>query len=89
VIYGLSSLLMWCLSIALLALKAYAFLDCTRRPAGAFVAYSKLTKPIWLTITGVAAVLQLVSRPFDLLSIAGTVAAIVYLVDVKPAVAGT
>ena len=88
--YSASNLLLAAISIGLLVLKTYAFVDCLRRPAGAFVAFSKLTKPIWLAITGVAALLQFFSAsPLGLLSIAGTVAAIVYLVDVKPAVAGT
>ncbi|MCU1587831.1 MAG: uncharacterized protein JWN31_1324 [Frankiales bacterium] len=84
--YGLLSLI----SIGLLVLKAYAFLDCTRRPAGAFVAFGKLTKPAWLGITAVSAVFQLLSsNPIGLFSVIGTVASIVYLVDVKPAVTGT
>ena len=87
--YDASNLLLAAISVGLLVLKAYAFVDCARRPAAPFVAYSKLSKPIWLGITGVAALFQLVSSsPLGLLSIAGTVAAIVYLVDVKPAVAG-
>lgn len=87
--YEASSLLLTVISIGLLVLKVYAFVDCVRRPAGAFVAFSKLTKPIWLGITGAAALLQLLfADPIGLFSIAGTVGAIVYLVDVKPAVAG-
>lgn len=85
-----SGLLLWVLSVGLLVLKGYAFADCVRRPAGAFVAFGKLTKPAWLAITGVAALLQLAAGGvIGLLSIAGTVAAIVYVVDVKPAVSGT
>lgn len=88
--YDASNLLLTGISLFLLVMKAYAFVDCARRPAGAFVAFNKLTKPAWLAITGVAAVLQLlVTSPIGLFSIVGTVAAIVYLVDVKPAVAGT
>lgn len=88
--YDASNLLLAGISLGLLVMKAYAFVDCLRRPAGAFVAFGKLTKPLWLTITGAAAFLQLFSsNPIGLLSIVGTVAAIVYLVDVKPAVAGT
>ena len=84
-----SGLLLWVLSVVLLVLKGYAFLDCTRRPAGAFEAFGKLTKPAWLAITGVAALLQLlVGGVIGILSLVGTVAAIVYVVDVKPAVSG-
>ncbi len=85
-----SHLLLSAVSLVLLSLKAYAFVDCLRHPAPAFVAFGKLTKPAWLAITGVATVLQLLfGNPIGLFSIVGTIAAIVYLVDVKPAVAGT
>ena len=84
-----SGLLLWILSIGLLVLKGYALLDCSRRDAGAFVAFGKLTKPAWLAITGVAALLQFLSGGvIGILSLLGTVAAIVYIVDVKPAVSG-
>ena len=84
-----SGLLLWVLSVVLLVLKGYALVDCARRPAGAFVAFGKLSKPAWLAITGVAALLQLLSGGvIGILSLVGTVAAIVYIVDVKPAVSG-
>lgn len=85
-----AAVLLSVIGLGLLVLKVYAFVDCLRRPEGAFVAYGKLTKPAWLAITGIAALTQLVfGGAIGLFSIAGTVAAIVYLVDVKPAVTGT
>ncbi|MCW2542640.1 MAG: uncharacterized protein JWM40_192 [Frankiales bacterium] len=82
--------LLWLISLGLLILKVYAFVDCARQPAGSFVALGKLTKPAWLGITAVSAVFQFVSsNPVGLLSVVGTVASIVYLVDVKPAVSGS
>lgn len=84
-----SGLLLWALSLFLLGLKGYALVDCARRPAGAFEAFGKLTKPAWLAITGIAAALQLlVGGVIGIVSLLGTVAAIVYIVDVKPAVSG-
>jgi hypothetical protein len=83
-------LLLWVVAVGLLVLKVYAFVDCLRQPQGAFPAHGKLTKPAWLAITGVAALLVLAQGyPLGILSIAGTVAAIVYFVDVKPAVSGS
>lgn len=83
--FGLLTLI----SLGLLVLKIYAFIDCSRRPAGAFQAFGKLNKPAWLAITAVSAVLQFLSNdPIGLFSVVGTVASIVYLVDVKPAVTG-
>lgn len=85
-----SALLLWALALGLLVLKVYAFADCVRRPAPPFVAFGKLTKPIWTAITGVAALLHLLSPGvLGILPLLGTVAAIVYLTDVKPAVSGT
>lgn len=85
-----SGLLLWALSLGLLVLKGYAAFDCVQRPAGAFVAFGKLTKPGWLAITCIAAFLQLtLGGVIGLLSLLGTVAAIVYIVDVKPAVSGS
>ncbi len=85
-----SGVLLWVLALGLLVLKVYAFADCVRRPAPPFVAFGKLTKPIWTGITGVAALLHLVAPGvLGILTLLGTVAAIVYLTDVKPAVSGT
>jgi hypothetical protein len=85
-----ANLLLSTLALGLLVLKVYAFVDCLRRPEAAFVAHGKLTKPAWLAITGIAALLQLAfGGVLGLLPALGAVAAIVYLVDVRPAVSGT
>ena len=42
------------LLIAAFVVEAWAFIDAIRRPALAFVAASKQTKPLWLIILGVA-----------------------------------
>lgn len=76
--------LMSLVSLGLFVLKAYALVDCAMRPAAAFEAQGKLKKVIWLGIL----VLAVLFGGLGLLGIAGTVAAIVYLVDVKPAVTG-
>lgn len=74
------------LRLALLALAGWAVIDAARRPAQAFVAASKLTKPAWLGITAAALAAGLLFGALGFLWIAGMVAAIVYLVDVRPAV---
>jgi hypothetical protein len=69
-----------------IALKVYVFIDAVRRPQGAFVAADKQTKNFWLIILGLALVTQFVfSQPIGILTIIGTVAALVYLVDAIPA----
>lgn len=80
-----STVLGW-VSIALLAVKLWALVDATLRPAPAFPAADKLTKTAWLWILALAFVADLV-LPNMFLMLAGTVAAFVYLLDVRPAVA--
>jgi hypothetical protein len=83
---GLVFLLLY---IAAQALTVWAFVDALVRPASGFVATGKLTKPAWLAITGLAAViLYLTKNPIALLGLPAIIAAVVYLVDVRPAVRG-
>ena len=92
---GAYSALTWffeALAIAALVVEAWAFIDAVRRPAPAFVAASKQTKPLWLIILGVATAIGLgtaASTGFaaiGILSVAAFVAAAVYLTDVRPKV---
>lgn len=73
-------------TLALLVVKLWALVDAVLRPAPSYVAADKLTKAAWLWILGLAFVADLV-LPNMLLLLAGTVAAFVYLLDVRPAVA--
>jgi len=83
------SLVFLVLYLAAQALTVWAFVDALVRPANGFVATGKLTKPAWLAITGLAAViLYLTKNPIALLGLPAIVAAVVYLVDVRPAVRG-
>ena len=79
------------LSLAAFVVEAWAFIDALRRPTGAFPAVGKQTKPIWLLITGVAAVIGLYGAayrvgPTSILPVVAFVAAAVYLADVRPKV---
>lgn len=81
------------LSLAALVVEAWAFVDAIRRPAPAFVAASKQTKPLWLIILGVALVVGLWyslagggMAAIGLLPVAAFVAAAIYLTDVRPKV---
>lgn len=70
----------------LAVVKLYALVDAILRPPGAFVAADKQTKTAWLWILGLAFVAHVVFQvPYSLLSLLGTVAAFVYLIDVRPA----
>ena len=78
------------LAVAAFAVEAWAFIDGIIRPAPAFVAAGKLTKPLWLIILGVAFVLGLYSAAYGgatgFLSVIAFVASAVYLADVRPKV---
>ncbi len=69
------------LGLAAFVVEAWAFIDAITRPSQAFVATGKQTKPLWLIILGVAAVIGLAGLP-----VAAFVAAAVYLADVRPKV---
>jgi hypothetical protein len=71
-----------------LALAVWAFVDAVIRPAAGFVAAGKLTKPGWLAITGLAMLLLWWQGPLSFLGLPAVIAAVVYLVDVRPAVRG-
>ncbi len=76
--------------LALFAFEAFAFIDAVSRRAQLFPAADKQNKQMWVTILGVALAAFMVGQGFgwgivNILNIAGAVAAIVYLVDVRPA----
>lgn len=76
--------------LALLAVKSYAFISSLMFPAEAYTATGKLTKPAWTIILGIgllAQVLLLNASPINLIHLAFTIAALVYLADVRPALA--
>lgn len=80
------------LAFAAFVAEAWAFVDAIRRPSQAFVAVGKQTKPLWLVILGVSAVVGLGSVMLGgmslvgILPIAAFVAAAIYLTDVRPKV---
>lgn len=79
---ALPNLVLYFLEIAVVVTTVYAFVHAALQRSDAYTAAGKLTKPAWLGILGVSALLTW------LLSILGVViaacAAGVYLVDVRP-----
>lgn len=76
------------LSIVLLVVKVFALADAVVRRDALYVAADKQNKAFWLLILGVFLVLHLLPlarSPINLLNMIGTVAAFVYLADVRPA----
>jgi hypothetical protein len=81
-------MLLTALYYAALALTVWAFADAVVRPAAGYVAVGKLTKPAWAAITALAAVILYLQGPMSFLGLPAVIAAVVYLVDVRPAVRG-
>ena len=84
-LFGASSLLLLTLGIGAGLIKLWALVDAATRPGPAYVAAGKLTKPVWIAILA-AAVLLGGLDVLGIFGLLGLVAAIVYLVDVRPAV---
>jgi hypothetical protein len=72
-------------SLGMFVAQAVAFVDALSHPKEAYVAGDKLTKQAWCLILGLAlAAHLLIWSPLSLFNLVGIVAAIVYLVDVRP-----
>lgn len=76
------------LNLGTLVLVGWALVDALIRPAAGYVAAGKLTKPGWTAILGLSLVVVLLMGPMSFLGLPAVIAAIVYLVDVRPAVRG-
>ncbi|WP_141015544.1 DUF2516 family protein [Nocardioides sambongensis] len=72
----------------LLIAKIYAFANSLLYSGESYDAAGKLNKVTWTILLGVAVVLQLVPLPLSIINLAMTVVALVYLADVRPALAG-
>ena len=74
-------------TLVLFALKGFCLVDALIRPAPAYLAADKNKKEFWLLILGVALLVHLVVwAPLHVLNLIGSVAALVYVLDVRPAV---
>ena len=80
-----SNLLLLVLGLGAFALKVWALVDAATRPKQAYEVAGKLNKVAWVAILA-AAVLLGGTSVLGLFGLLGLVAAIVYLVDVRPAV---
>ncbi len=86
--WGFDGLVFDVLRYGTLALGLWAFIDALVRPAAGYVAAGKLTKPGWAAITGLAVLVIFWMGPMSFLGLPAVIAAVVYLVDVRPAVRG-
>jgi hypothetical protein len=78
----LISLVIW---VALLGIKVFALVDSLRYTNNQYVSAGKRSRTLWLALTGLSLAFHLITGVLSLPNIAGTIASIVYLVDVRPA----
>ncbi|WP_311209541.1 MULTISPECIES: DUF2516 family protein [unclassified Aeromicrobium] len=82
--FEVESGLMLVLSLALFAVKAFALVDCLTRAPARFAVADTLPKSSWLVILGLTLAAHLVLwSPLSLLNLVGTVAALVYLAQLR------
>jgi hypothetical protein len=86
-IFALPSLILMMVSLVMFVLQAFAFVDAVSQRPDAYAAADKLSKNAWMIILGLGLVAHLLFwDPINLFNLAGIIAAIVYLVDVRPAI---
>ena len=74
-------------TLALFVVKAFAFVDALGRPEQVFPAADRQTKKFWLLILGLFLVAHMLDwHPIGLINLIGTIAALVYVLDVRPTV---
>lgn len=76
--------LLWLITIVILGMAVFAFIDAAMRRQDAYPAADKQTKPFWMIMLGLAVLVNLFVG-FLLLQIIFLIATIVYIVDVRPA----
>ena len=74
--------------LVMLAIKGFAFVNAVLYPAEAYPAASRGTKAAWTIGLGLGLAAQiLLMTPLNLINLAFTIAAFVYLADIRPALA--
>jgi hypothetical protein len=86
VVFTTINSLLGILGLVTFVLKAFTLIDCATRRAELFPAAGKQTKVFWLIILGIATVWNFISSsPISIINLIGLIAALVYFVDVRPA----
>lgn len=86
-VFEIQGYLMFALFLALMAVKVFAFVSSLLFSTDSFRAAGKLTKPAWCAILGLGLACQFLFSPLNFINLAFTIAALVYLADVRPALA--
>ncbi|MGH3336863.1 MAG: DUF2516 family protein [Nocardioides sp.] len=84
-VFAIEGYFMLAVALALVAVKVFAFVSSLLFSTESYRAAGKLTKPAWCAILGLAVACQLLFDPLNLINMAFTIGALVYLADVRPA----
>ena len=87
-VFALEGHVLLFVTMILLVVKIFAFVNCLMFSAESYNAAGKLSKPAWGVILGLGLAAQIVlveASPINLISLVFTIAAFVYLADVRPA----
>jgi uncharacterized membrane protein len=84
-VFAVEGTIWFVIFLVLLVVKAVAFVSALVYPTQAYEATGKLTKPAWSVILGLGLVAQLLMGGLGIINLIFTVAAFVYLADVRPA----
>jgi hypothetical protein len=89
-VFALEGHVLLLVTLLLLVVKIFAFVNCLMFSAESYTAAGKLTKPAWALILGLGLALQVLlinASPINLIGLVFMIAALVYLADVRPALA--
>jgi hypothetical protein len=90
-VFDLEGRVLLLVTLILLVVKIFAFVNSLMFSAESYRAAGKLTKPAWALILGLGLALQVLlmeESPINLIGLVFTIAALVFLADVRPALAG-
>ena len=92
-VFDIEALVILAVIVIALIVKTFAFVIALMWPSEAYSAANKLTKPAWLAILGLGLAAQILllrtsPSPLNPIHLIASIAAIVFLVDVRPAVSG-
>jgi hypothetical protein len=84
-VFEIQGLLSFALSVVLFGVKAFALVDCVARKPAQFVDASQVSRNGWLVILVLSLLAHLVTwdNPLRILNLLGTVAALVYLAQLR------
>lgn len=88
IVLTLESYIELVVAVVLIAVKLFAFVNSLLYSAESYDAAGKLNKPTWSIMLGIGLALQIVLPGSFILALVATIAAFVYLADVRPALAG-